>query len=136
MTAPAEAVFPDIEVVVVLLLQDLVGGADHCDTETPSDLLDKLPFIRVRKVDGFRGKLADQPVCEIDTFALKRAVAQPLSEQVYERLMGRPRSPSPAIDTTFCNESPRELPWGDERIRRWSATYGFSLRRSRLLFLP
>lgn len=127
-------VFADPEVLVVVgLLQDLVGGDDHADAETPDDLIDRLPFIRARKIDGTRDAIYDRPVLEVDVFDKSRALAQPLSEVVFERLMRRPPA-HPAIDAVYCTPSPRELPWGDGRIRRWSATYGFSLRRTRLTF--
>lgn len=123
--------FADIEVLLVLLLQGMAGGAEHCDTETPENLFDVLPFIRARKVGGDRDRLLDRPVVEIDAFGPSRAVVVPLADAVFELLMGKP-SPSPAIDSTVCGEGPRELPWGDGRIRRWSATYAFDLRRTRL----
>lgn len=125
------AVFADIEVLLVVLLQDLAGGEDHCDTETPENLIDVLPFIRARKVGGDRDPVFDRPIVEIDVFGPSRAAAQPLAEQVFEFLMGRQPSPSTAIDSTVCGESPRELPWGDGRIRRWSASYAFDLRRTK-----
>lgn len=134
MTTPVQARFADIDVLLVLLLQDLAGGEDHCDTETPDDLLERLPFLRCRKVDGDRDRLFDRPIVEIDVFGLTRAVAQPLSEVVFEFLLRVP-SPSQAIDRTYCNPSPRELPWGDGRIRRWSATYAFDLRRTKIPLL-
>jgi hypothetical protein len=131
LTAP---VFPDIEVLISLVLQDLAGGPEHADSETPDDLLDRLPFIRSLKVDGDRSRISDRPVLEVDVFGPSRAVAQPLSERVYERLMRVP-APHPAIDTVITVNAPRELPWGDNRIRRWSATYAFSLRRTRIQLL-
>lgn len=125
-------VFADPEILIVVgLLQDLVGGAEHADSETPEDLIDRLPFIRARKIDGDRDAIYDRPVLEVDAFGISRQVAQPLSELVFERLMRRPPA-HPAIDAVYCSPSPRQLPWGDGRIRRWSATYGFSLRRTRM----
>lgn len=125
--------FPDIEVVLVLLLQDLAGGEQFCDTETPADLEQLPQFIRVQKSDGDRDVNYDRPIVEIDCFGPSRAVAQPLSEDVFERLMSRP-SPSPVIDMTYCSPAPRMLPWPGDRVRRWSATYAFDLRRTRIQF--
>jgi hypothetical protein len=133
VTAPVRARFADFEVLLVTVLQDLAGGEDHCDTETPTDLIDRLPFIRARKIDGFRDRLTDQPIADVDCFAPDRS-ARALADEVFERLM-RQVPPHPAIDSVVCSEAPRELPWGDGRIRRWTASYGFSLRRTRIPLL-
>lgn len=132
MTQPAVARFANINHLLVYLLEDLAGGEEHCDSETPADLYDRLPFIRVRKVDGDRDRLFDRPIVEIDAFALTELQGQQLGDEIFEYLMRVP-SPHPAIDATFCSPSPRELPWADERIRRFSATYAFDLRRTKLL---
>lgn len=132
MTSPTQARFADVDVLLVLLLQDLAGGADFCDTETPDNLHELPRFIRCRKVDGDRDHLFDRAIAEVDCFGPTRAVAQPLSEDVFEYLMRKP-SPSPAIDRTYCSPSPRELPWPGGRMRLWSATYAFDLRRTKTL---
>jgi hypothetical protein len=134
VTAPVERVFADVDILLAVLLEDLVGGPEHTDSETPLDLLDRLPFIRARKVDGDRDAVYDRPIVEIDVFGPLRSVAQPIAELVFERLMRKP-PPHPAIDLVVCGESPRQLPWGDGRIRRWSATYGLDLRRTKMPLL-
>lgn len=132
MTQPVAARFANINHLLAFLLQNLAGGEDHCDSETPADLLQRLPFIRARKVDGDRDRLFDRPIVEIDVFDLTEAGSSRLADDVFEYLMRVP-SPHPAIDATYCSPSPRELPWADERIRRFSATYAFDLRRTKLL---
>jgi hypothetical protein len=135
LTGPTTtARFADIEVLLVGLLTGLAGGEQFCDTETPENLQDLPRFIRCRKIDGGRDHLYDRPIAEIHCFGPTRAVAQPLSEDVFEFLMRKP-SPSPAIDVTYCSPAPRELPWPGARVRLWSANYAFDLRRTRIALL-
>lgn len=123
--------FADIDKLLVALLEDLAGGAGHCGNETPADLQDRMPFIRPRKVDGSRDQIFDRPVVELHVFADLRSVAVPLADQVFELLMSRP-APHPAIDAVACAPAPREIPWGDGKIRCVSANYAFELRRTKL----
>lgn len=132
MSQPVVARFANINHLLVLLLQDLAGGEGHCGSETPTDLIQHLPFIRTRKVDGDRDRLSDRPIVEVDVFGLTEDATSRLADDVFELLMRVP-SPHPAIDYTYCSPAPRELPWADERIRRFSATYAFDLRRTKLL---
>ncbi len=119
-------VFPDMQRVLVAELAVWVG--ENVDTETPDDLQDRLPFIRVERVGGGRDRVSDAPVIELQFYAATYAAVQPLAEQVCEWLCGPP-SPVAAIDRALCTSGPTEIPYGDERIRRMVATFQLTTRR-------
>lgn len=132
LTAPVTPRFANIQHLLAFLTQDMFGGPEHTDSETPDDFTDRLPFARFMRVDGSRSALFDYPVVEVDVFSLTEAEGEPLAADLCDFLLRKP-PPHPAIDLAFCDPAPRELPWGDGSIRRWNATYAFELRRTRLL---
>lgn len=120
--------FPDVEVVLVELLETLAGGAEHIDSQTPQSFDGRLPFVRVVHVDGPSDALQAYLNVDIDVFAPTRAVARPLAVAIHDFLTPR-RPPSPLLETVRCDEFPRELPWGDRTVRRWGGSYRVVLRR-------
>lgn len=130
MTQPTVAwVFPDVQRLLVAALGVWVGD-DHVDTETPDDLQDQLPFIRVERVGGGRDRISDSPTVELQFYASTYADVQPLAESVSEWLCGPP-APLPQLDRVLCTSAPVEIPYGDERIRRMVATFQLTTRRVR-----
>jgi hypothetical protein len=130
MTQPIVAwVFPDVQRLLVEELAVWVGG-DHVDTETPEDLQDQMPFIRVERVGGGRDRISDAPTVELQFYAATYAEVQPLAERVTEWLCGPP-PPISRLDRVLCTSAPVEVPYGDERIRRMVATYQITTRRVR-----
>ncbi len=124
----AETRFPHVQKLLVLALEGLAGGAEHTGTETPDDLQDRLPFVRVRRVTGDSTWLNDRPVVEVDVFAATQDVAWRLAEDIRDYLVGPP-PPLPLLDRIDCEQGPRELPWADGRVRRWGADYRVTSRR-------
>ena len=120
--------FPHVQKLLVLLLEDMAGGADHTGTEAPDDLQDRLPFVRVRRITGDSDRLNDRPVVEVDVFAATQDLAWRLAEDIREYLVGPP-PPHPLLDRIDCEQGPRELPWADQRLRRWGADYRVTSRR-------
>lgn len=133
MTAPVWR-FPDLEDFLVVLLEDLAGGEQHTGTETPSNLADVLPFIRVIRPPGggFSDQLNDYGVVDIDVFhRTYRLGAKPLAEDVRQILTTRKhRIVGQVIDRIECTAAPAELPWAPG-IRRVGATYRTVARRYR-----
>jgi hypothetical protein len=124
--------FPDVQRVIAAALVDggLVADADHTGSETPTDLQDRLPFIRVWRIaGGSSGWLNDQASIDIDVFTDRYTTAELLAERVREFLVGPP-APAHQLDRVECLSGPRELPWDENGVvRRWGATYQVIARR-------
>ncbi len=120
--------FPDVQRLLVDALVPMAGADNRTGIETPSDLADRLPFVRVRRVGGPSTWLNDYSRVEVDVFALTYSAAENLAEDIRQWLCGPP-PPLPALDRAVCDLGPRELPWGDGSIRRWGAEYELVARR-------
>lgn len=126
MTAPFLR-FPDVQRVLVDGLVVLTG-ADRTAIETPADLADRLPFVRVLRVGGHSDRLNDVAVVDVDVFAATYTDGEQLAEQIRQYLVGPP-PPIGVLDRVDCEIAPRELPWGDGQVRRWNATFHITSRR-------
>lgn len=122
--------FPDVQKVLAALLEPLAGGPGHTGSETPEDLQAVLPYIRiVRRPGGPSDYLNDFATVEIDVFAARYDIAEPLAEDVRQLLTGSPHSVGRAvIDRISCPGGPAERPWGPS-VRRFGATYRVVSRR-------
>lgn len=136
MTHPIERDFPNIERLLAALFADDLGGADHVGSETPDNLEQVLPFLRVIRVGGPRTHQFDYPVAELDLFDVDEATGAPRASRLMNRLLGKP-PPHPSLDLVTAEPAFRELPWGDsDSVRRWGATCFFETRMVRVEFLP
>lgn len=123
------ASFPDGEAAILDTVAAEPGVADS-GTETPPDLQDRLPFVRVARVGGPDNVIDDYPLVDVDVFAATRAVAAPLAERLRQRLLAGPhRTPAGVIDRVRTTSGPVQLPWADPGIRRFGATYRAAMRR-------
>lgn len=120
--------FQDIELSLVTWVKTLDGIVD-AGNRTPSDLLAKLIYVRVTNIGGPRDHLTDSPRVDIDVFAGSRDDARDAAEMIDTALRPRVRVGSAIIDSVRTVTSPRELPWSNEKIKRYSATYAIGLRR-------
>lgn len=120
--------FPDVQQVLVDALVSLAGADNRTGIETPPDLADRLPFVRVRRIGGPSDRLADYARVEIDVFADRYATVRDLAEDIRQWLCGPP-PPLPQLDRAVCDIGPRELPWGDGLVRRFGAEYELAARR-------
>ncbi len=121
--------FPDVQVLLVNDLETLAGDG-RTAIETPPDLEERLPFVRIRRSGGSSDRLNDVATVDIDVFAGTYTAGELLAEQIREYLVGPP-PPLAAVDRVVCEAAPRELPWGqpDGPVRRWGATYQLISRR-------
>ncbi len=122
--------FPDIQRLLIGALT-AAGFGVHAAIETPANLRDVLPFVRVRRIGGWSDRVNDHPTVDVDVFGATYAATEPLAVAVREWLVGPP-SPIWQLDHVDVEAEPRELPWGepDAGIRRWGATYRAVTRRS------
>lgn len=122
--------FPDVQKVLVGVFTTLLG-AGHAGTETPTNLDQVLPFVRVMRIGGPSGQVDDSAQVEVDVFGTTYAQVEPLAEQIRQLLCGPP-PPSPFLDRIACDVGPCEAPWGDGPTRRWNAAYQVVSRRHRM----
>ncbi|MBQ1047854.1 hypothetical protein KBX50_05195 [Micromonospora sp. C51] len=131
MTAPWSR-FPDVQRALATLLEPLAGGAGHTGAQTPDDLQQVLPFIRITRRGGGSDRLNDYASVEVDVFADQYGGddgAEALAERVRQFLTGAPRAVPPVVfDRITCVSGPTERPWAPE-VRRFGAAYLVVSRR-------
>lgn len=120
--------FPDVARLLSTDLETL-AGVGRTGGQTPANLEELLPFIRILRTGGSSDHVSDRPIVWVDVFAATYAAGEVLAEQVRQRLVGPP-PPIPALDKVRCDTAPRELPWGDPAVvRRFQAIYAITTRR-------
>lgn len=126
---PTNRRFPDVVRLLVSALETVHDPA-RTGPETPENLQELLPFVRVQRIGGSRDRLNDFPTVSVDVFAGSYSVAEALADDVDQWLTGPP-PPLPELDRATHDVAPRRLPWGDERIFRFQAQYTITARRRR-----
>ena len=97
--------------------------------ETPADLEDSLPMIRVERGGGSDGRFSLHPRVYVDVFAATADEARDLAGRVRDALvMLRGTVPGAVIREVECTSGPSRQPWANEAIHRRGATYTVSLR--------
>ena len=120
------AAFPDIELAVMQTVTDL----GTTGTATPPTLSASLPFIRVNRIGGPDSRFIDTARVDVDCFAADRPTSYALAESVRQRLLNIPHVVAAGrIDSVVTNSGPREIPWGDPALRRFTASYSITARR-------
>ena len=120
------APFCDIEMAVIQTLTDLAPGG----TVTPPNLDTSLPFLRVTRIGGPDTRFIDTARIDVDAFDDLRADAYALAEAVRQRLLNVPHIVAAGrLDSVITDSGPHEVPWGDTKVRRFTASYSISSRR-------
>ncbi|MDX2978139.1 hypothetical protein ACTFBT_01290 [Streptomyces microflavus] len=97
--------------------------------ETPVDLENKLPLIRVQRIAGADDRFSQHPAVAVDVFAATADEARTLSNSVRDALVFlRGPVPGAVIRGVRCISGPSRQPWANEAIHRRGATYTVSLR--------
>ena len=119
--------YRNVEQVALDVCADLFA-ADHLGTSTPDNLEQRLPFLRVRRIGGYDADpFTDRARISVDVFAGSYADGVAKAEAVRQRYRSGPY-PFDRVDTVT---GPVETPWSDgSDVRRWTATYLMSSRRS------
>lgn len=125
-----QAAFPDAERIVGDLLADLVA-AGSVGNETPANLQDVLPFIRVRRIGGTDDRITDTARVDVDAYAADATTAKDLAEQARQRIItGFAVTAHGILDRGYTESGPALLPVDDTAgIRRVTTTYRVSARR-------
>lgn len=103
MTSPLRR-FPDVHALLVTALEGLAGGPEHTGIETPANLAEVLPFVRVRRFGGGSDRFYDFPIVDVDVFGSHYAGTEALAERIRQYLVG----PPPAVvllDRVDCTTS-------------------------------
>ncbi|MFF4478678.1 hypothetical protein ACFY1A_16910 [Streptomyces sp. NPDC001520] len=117
----------DIEAVLAPWVEvtfDVFGCA-----ETPADLAERLPVVRVERIGGPDERFAEHPRVAVDVFAGTADEARTLAGQIRDALLFL-RGPvgSAVIRSVRCDAGPSRQPWANETVYRRGATYTVSLR--------
>lgn len=117
----------------LLVMEALEGLTVHeVVTDTPGDLQQQVPLIRVRRLGGGDNRLADQARIVVEVYAATRAQAVAVAEQARARFGQRKiRTPSGLIDRVDSEVGPNRLPYDDPDIRLVQAIYRVTARRWR-----
>jgi hypothetical protein len=117
----------DVEAVIAPWLEATLGIT--AGAETPPDLEERLPFIRVERIGGPDDRFAAHPRIAVDVFAASSDEARTHSDQVREALVFVNGPVGGAVVRGVrCDAGPSRQPWANPAIYRRGATYTVSLR--------
>jgi hypothetical protein len=120
----------DVEAVIAPWIEwatDATAGA-----ETPPDLENRLPFVRVERIGGPDERFSAHPRIAVDVFAATADEARTLAGRVSGLLLflrgpvGGPVEGA-VIRNVRCDAGPSRQPWSNPAIYRRGATYTVSL---------
>lgn len=97
--------------------------------ETPADLEDRLPVIRIERGGGVDDRFSQSPRVYVDVFAATADEARTLANSVRDALLFL-RGPvgGAVIRDVRCDSGPTRAPWATDAVHRRGATYTVSLR--------
>ena len=126
--------FPDTEDQLIKGLAAYLG-AQSVVRNTTDDLTKTIAagktLVRVERIGGPRSSFEDRPLLQIDSFGATRTLGYALSEQIDQFMLATPiRLSAAIIDTVSVSVAPRRVPWDNDNIRRFSASYRATLRRN------
>lgn len=115
------------------VIAHILGGLGDVGGETPPDLADHLPFLRVRRIGGADNRVTDLPRVDVRVYAPDRSAALHIAEQARQRLTSMPvATPHGVLDRADTESGPAEVPGPDpETYRVANLTVRASLRRRR-----
>ncbi|GAA0423857.1 hypothetical protein [Streptomyces luteireticuli] len=121
--------WPDAEAVLVAWLASALGV--RVCTDTPADLAEVLPLLRVRRIggtdDGFR---IDHALVDVDAFGPSRVDASALAARTRAALLDLlPGSTAAGAVVTAAGtvSAPARRPWENPNVHRFGATYTLHL---------
>jgi hypothetical protein len=118
---------PDIEAVLNPWAEDTFGH--FAGAETPDDLEQQLPAIRIERIGGGDDRFSGSPRVAVDVFAASADEARTLASSLRDKLLFL-RGPvnGAVVRDVRCDSGPTRLPWANEAVYRRGATYTVSLR--------
>lgn len=126
------APFVDVHDALTDLLADMVEPG-HVVTWTGTDLQSVLaigPLIKIGGVGGDDDRITAVPRVDVSVYALAETDARRLAELVRQRLLSAPHATAAGvIDRVRTEVAPHEVPYDDDAVRLYTATYRVSTRR-------
>lgn len=118
---------PDIEAVLNPWAEATFGA--FAGAETPDDLEQQLPAIRIERGGGADERFSEHPRIFVDVFAATADEARTLANSLRDALLVL-RGPvhGAVIRDVRCDSGPSRLPWANEAVCRRGATYTVSFR--------
>lgn len=124
--------FPDVTALLLDLLEAFAGEG-RVNTETPDDLQQVLPFVRVRRISGPSDRVNDYAQVDVDVYHSTYAAGEPLAQQILQYLTGQKlRGDLAVVDRVQCNVAPIERPHPTPGVRWFHAEYLLVSRRHAL----
>jgi hypothetical protein len=118
---------PDIEAVLNPWAEELTGAFSAA--ETPDDLEEQLPVIRIERIGGADDRFSQSPRVAVDVFAATADEARTLANSLRDALVFLSGPVHGAvIRGVRCDAGPTRLPWANPAVHRRGATYTVSLR--------
>lgn len=106
------------------------GGDFRVGRVFPDNIQNKLPFVRMADIGGNDDGLTDIPLIDIDVFHKTFVQARDLSKGIQARLLGYPHViGTTVIDRVRTAMRPHDVPWDDDRVKRFYSSYQISARR-------
>lgn len=122
--------YPDAEDVAAELLADLTPGREVVTT-LPADLQDQLPLQQAVRIGGGDDDHTDVARIAVDTYAATEAEALALARLTQQRFKRRrARTSAGMMDRATTEVSPHSATYPNEAVRRATAIYRMSLRRT------
>lgn len=118
---------PDVEAVLNPWAEATLGAT--AGAETPDDLENELPFIRIERGGGADEMFSEHPRVFVDVFASTADEARTLANSLRKALLFL-RGPvnGAVIRDVRCDSGPSRQPWANPAVHRRGATYTVSLR--------
>jgi hypothetical protein len=118
---------PDIESVLAPWAESVTGAFSAA--ETPEDLEEVLPVIRIERGGGADERFSGHPTVFVDVFAATADESRTLANSVRDALLAL-RGPvnGAVIRDVRCDSGPSRQPWANPAVHRRGATYTVSFR--------
>lgn len=118
---------PDVEAVLNPWAEETFSV--FAGAETPADLEDRLPVVRIERGGGYDERFTEHPRVHVDVFAATADEARTLAGRIRDALLFL-RGPvhGAVIREVRCDSGPSRQPWANEAVHRRGATYTVSLR--------
>ncbi|MFI9123883.1 hypothetical protein ACIGW0_31580 [Streptomyces bikiniensis] len=118
----------EVEAVLAPWLGTVIDGLQY-GAETPPDLEDRLPFVRVERLGGPDNRFRQHPTVAVDVFAATADEARATSRDVQKALLAlRGEVRGAVISDVRCDSGPSPQPWANDEVHRRGALYTVTLR--------
>lgn len=118
---------PDIEAVLNPWAEATTGAL--AGAETPEDLEQQLPFIRIERGGGVDEMFSGHPRVFVDVFGRTADEARTLANSLRDALLAL-RGPvnGAIVRNVRCDSGPSRQPWANPAVHRRGASYTVSFR--------